>query len=47
MLTTQPLLDAALQEASRQSTLDQLRRRHDELDKLTGRTAAQRVTGLR
>ena len=47
ILTTQPLTEAALQEARRQNALVQLRRRYDELDKLTGKTAAERVAELR
>ena len=47
MPTTQPLTEAALQEARRQNALAQLRRRYDELDRLTGKTAAERVAELR
>lgn len=47
MPTTQPLTEAALQEARRQNALAQLHRRYDELDKLTGKTAAERVAELR
>jgi hypothetical protein len=47
MPITQPLTEAALQEARRQNALAQLRRRYDELDKLTGKTAAERVAELR
>ena len=47
MQTTQPLTDAALQEARRQNARAQLRRRYDELDKLTGKNAAERVEEVR
>lgn len=47
MQTTQPLKEAALQEARRQNALAQLRRRYDELDKLTGQNAAERVEEVR
>jgi len=47
MQTTQPLTQAALQEARRQNALAQLRRRYDELDKLTGQNAAERVEAVR
>ena len=47
MPATQPLTEAALQEARRKNALTQLRRRYDELDKLTGKNAAERVEELR
>lgn len=48
MKTAQPVTDQAqLHEARRQNTLAQLRRRYDALDKLTGKTAAERVADLR
>ena len=47
MPTTQPLTEAALQEARRQNALAQLRRRYDELDQLTGQNAAERVEAMR
>ena len=47
MQTTQPLTEAALQEARRQNARAQLRRRYDELDKLTGQNAAERVEAVR
>ena len=47
MQPTQPLIKAALQEARRQNALAQLRRRYDELDKLTGKNAAERVEEVR
>ena len=47
MQPTQPLTEAALQEARRQNALAQLRRRYDELDKLTGKDAAERVEEAR
>ena len=47
MQTAQPLTEAALREARRQNALAQLRRRYDELDKLTGKNAAERVEEVR
>ena len=47
MQTTKPLTEAALQEARRQNAQAQLRRRYDELDKLTGKNAAERVEEVR
>jgi hypothetical protein len=47
MQTTQPLTEAALQEARRKNAQAQLRRRYDELDKLTGKNAAERVEEVR
>ena len=47
MQTTQSLTQAALQETRRQNALAQLRRRYDELDKLTGQNAAERVEAVR
>ena len=47
MPTTQPLTEAALQEARCQNALAQLRRRYDELDQLTGQNAAERVEAMR
>ena len=47
MPTTQPLTEAALQEARRQNALAQLRRRYDELDQLTGQNATERVEAMR
>ena len=46
MQTTQPLTEAAFQEARRRNALAQLRRRYDELDKLTGQNAAERVEAV-
>lgn len=47
MPTTQPLTKAPLQDVRHQNALALLRRRYDELDKLTGKTAAGRVAELR
>ncbi|MBD2768949.1 hypothetical protein IC235_13730 [Hymenobacter sp. BT664] len=47
MQTTQPLPKATLQETRRQNAQAQLRRRYDELDKLTGKNAAERVEEVR
>lgn len=48
MKTAQPATDEAqLHEGRRQNALAQLRRRYDALDKLTGKTAAERVEALR
>ena len=48
MKTAQPDTDQAqLHEARRQNALAQLRRRYEALDKLTGKTAAERVADLR
>ena len=48
MKNVQPATDKAqLHEARRQNALAQLRRRYEALDKLTGKTAAERVEELR
>ncbi len=48
MKTAQPATDQTqLHEARRQNALAQLRRRYEALDKLTGKTAAERVEALR
>lgn len=48
MKTAQPATDQAqLHEARRQNALAQLCRRYESLDKLTGKTAAERVEELR
>ena len=48
MKTAQPATDPTqLHEARRQNALAQLRRRYEALDKLTGKTAAERVADLR
>ena len=43
----QPTTEAALLAARLQNATAQLRRRYDELDKLTGKNAAERVEELR
>lgn len=48
MKTSQPAInEAQLHETRRQNALAQLRRRYNALDKLTGKTAAERVEDLR